>query len=76
MNIYIFQGIDQGLTDDYHSGGGAVVVAASLEDAIKMLPEECEMEVRTDLNSIFNVEYELLADVPARAFIFPDAGCC
>ena len=69
MNVYIWEEVDD-LTDNYHSGGGTVVIANSLEEARKQLPENCSAQ--TD-HPIF--EAELNAITP-RVFVFPNAGCC
>lgn len=74
MNVYIWQRVLQA-SSCYHTGGGVVVLAGSLERAREIAnaepgcaitPEEQPDEVHTLAESI----------VPERVFIMPDAGCC
>jgi len=69
MRMYIWNYIDK-LTNNYHSGGGAVVMASSLERAKSLLVEKGAKEVPEA-----SEEYEVYAN-DERVFIFADAGCC
>ena len=75
MTVFIWSGLSH-LTDNYHHGGGLVVVAESLEQARELfkpplVPAECDA---------FTVEPDRALPVPDDAkeevFIFEDAGCC
>lgn len=82
MNVYIWERLAQ-LTGSYHSGGGAVVVADSLEAARQMVlgyyakemahetdPEPCDVTA-SEPDAVYPCE----AAEP-RLFVFPNAGCC
>jgi len=72
LNVYIFESIDK-LTERYHSDGGAVVVAASIERAKELLKEE-GAEVGFNEGP---THFYPCADAQAeKVFIFPDAGYC
>lgn len=73
MNIYIFEGI-QNLTNNYHSGGGLVVIADSIESALGLAQSE---DVQFTGEEIESVQiYSLKGKAEPKVFIFPDAGCC
>lgn len=72
MNLYVWEYVDA-LTNNYHSGGGLVVIAGSVERAR-------EMAMAKNVNF---AEKELAPDIAAETscdsehcWIFPDAGCC
>lgn len=76
MRMFIWESVD-GLTDNWHDGGAAVVVAPDLERARERLratarkPEACEA-FTTDPDRVFD-----LSGTPAEeVFIFANAGCC
>lgn len=68
MKIYIWEYVKH-LTDNWHHGGGCVVIAKNLEEARQKLPEKCEAQT---------TEPDFTKDIDAEemVFIFPDAGCC
>ncbi len=77
MNLYLFK-LDEGLTDEYHDGGGAAVVASTIEDAIRYLPEACQREAS---NNWVEGRVQMFDLNPAVIYkpqvtIFPDRGCC
>jgi hypothetical protein len=73
MRVYIWERIQE-LTDNYHSDGGLVVVAANLQRAIELA--EAEGVTFSDKETIPTINYSVVADVEEKVFIFPDAGCC
>ena len=77
MNIYIWELIGQGLTSNYHSGGGVAVVAPTRERADELLRESARGDDPLDgeLDPVDAI-YELDGDYEEKVFIFPDAGCC
>lgn len=65
-----------GLTNNWHDGGGTVVIAASLEAARSLLKETPYVRPACE---VFTKEPEYSAPVESqedKVFIFPDAGCC
>lgn len=74
MFVYIFQSIGN-LTDSYHSGGGLVVIASGLQQAIDAARAR---DVSFSPDEIADVKIHELVDenTPAAVYIFPDAGCC
>lgn len=81
MNIYIWDtSTTDGMTADYHSEGGAVVIAESEEEALFLLNKyRREKEFLSD-------SFEEITNLPSRViniltpaekvFLFPNAGCC
>ena len=76
MLMYLWENVGEGLTGNWHSGGGAVVISHDLEGARKLLEKNgvskgCEVFTREpDYKVRVEEEWE------ERIFIFPDAGCC
>lgn len=77
MNIYLFQSISD-LTDNYHDGGSAMVIAESVEKAINSLPVAAQTEASNDwvAGRVRSWPLPLGTVVKPEMFIFPDAGCC
>lgn len=73
MKIFIWQSIENA-TQSFHSGGGVVAVAESLEQAISMAEAE-GVRFGSQYDSE-PVELELSGEQEPRVFVFPDAGCC
>jgi hypothetical protein len=72
MNVYIWNRVDQA-SDSYHSEGGVVVFADSLDEARSLAnaTDGCEI-----LDKEQPDETRACADGPKKVFIMPDAGCC
>ena len=68
--MFIWENVDH-LTDNYHSGGGLAVVAATLERARELAPQGSS--ARTEAPDHV---YMLAEPAEERALVFPDAGCC
>ncbi len=65
-----------GLTNNYHDGGGTVVIAGSLEAARELLKDTGGVTKKCD---VFTEEPDYSIPVGGqedKVFIFPDAGCC
>ena len=73
--MFVWEYVEGGLTDNYHSGGGCVVIADDKDKALQLLADygvgsSCE---------VFKTDPDYSASVDAvedKVFIFPDAGCC
>jgi hypothetical protein len=80
MKLWIWNDISEGLTSNYHSGGGAVVIAETRERAESLLRVEApDLDVSDeDLHPLEPVDaiYDLWGKPDEKVFIFPDAGCC
>ena len=68
MKMFVWEYVN-GLTSNYHDGGGALVIADNLESARKLLGNS---EANTQMPN-FSASVESNEN---RVFIFPDAGCC
>jgi hypothetical protein len=78
VKLFIFRDIGD-LTDNYHDGGSAVVIAADIESAISLLPVASQREASNDYVDGRVREFTLASihdPKQPEAFIFPDAGCC
>jgi hypothetical protein len=71
MNIYIWHYIEK-CTENYHSGGGVVAFAYTLDEAIEHATKAgCSFKETEKPDYIRQCE-----DGEPRVFIMPDAGCC
>lgn len=73
MRMFVWEYVD-GVTPNYHDGGGVVVIAEDVERARKLLLEDGGVQ-----RSEFTDEPDYSTSVGTRkekVFIFPDAGCC
>jgi hypothetical protein len=75
------------MSGNYHSNGGVVIIAASLEDAIDLYNRELEVTDQTidhagsDDATVYNITPRVLKldtteNLEPRVYLFPDAGCC
>jgi hypothetical protein len=65
------------VTENYHAGGGVLVIAESLDKAVAMIPRtngDGDREPKP-LGPPTAV-YELAEDCNPSLLVFPDAGCC
>lgn len=72
--MFVWENVD-GLTNNYHDGGGTVVIADNLEVARKLLVENGVSEGSEVLTESPNYTTSVVSDED-KVFIFPDAGCC
>jgi hypothetical protein len=76
MKVFIWEHI-QKLTDNYHSDGGLVVVAANLQRAIELAEAEGVEFSKGDYDELTPTNvYNTDDSADEKVFIFPDAGCC
>ena len=71
--MFVWENVD-GLTGNYHDGGGTVVIADNLDAARKLLEKQTGKGC-----SAMKDEPDYSASVGSdedKVFIFPDAGCC
>ena len=77
--MFVWENVSYGLTCNYHSGGGCVVIADNKEAALKLLSQP---EMRVDPKcEVFTTDPSYSAPMDSDAiedkvFLFPDAGCC
>jgi hypothetical protein len=79
LNVYIWHNLER-VTDNYHRGGGVVVIAASLDDARAAFLAHYQRCYETDEGSDIETSkpdavYPCESD-ETKVFVFPDAGCC
>lgn len=73
MKAFVWVDIDK-VTDNYHPGGGLLVVAESLEAARALVAEQ----VRSDCAALTDEpdrQFDAVAEAPFHV-VFRDAGCC
>jgi hypothetical protein len=71
--MFVWQYVE-GLTNNYHDGGGTLVIADDLGSARELLKKEVPQG-----SSVFKDDPSYMAPVMSeedKVFIFPDAGCC
>ncbi len=72
--MFVWEVVD-GLTSNYHDGGGVMVIADNLDVARQLLKEN----VTSNKSEVFTREPDYSTSVGSeedKVFIFPDAGCC
>lgn len=74
MNVFIWEDLEQ-VSDNYHCGGGAVIIARDAAEAADLIASTPHLEVSIDEWDRAIVYAGVESDHP-RVFIFPDAGCC
>jgi hypothetical protein len=74
MKLFIFESMLQ-VSDNYHSGGGLVVIAKD-EEHVKELIKFDENITIYDNDWKFVKVYDLKNNEEPKIFVFPDAGCC
>jgi hypothetical protein len=74
MKLFIWNNID-GVSRNYHDGGGLVVIAASLERAREMIVTEDRCKPTC---AALTVDPDLTRECEGEEYfaIHPDAGCC
>lgn len=78
MMLYIFSYLHE-LTENYHDGGGAVVIAPDIAEAINQLPEATRVQANNQWadGRVRAFHLDKMHDVMhPEVFIFEDAGCC
>jgi hypothetical protein len=73
VKIFVWVFVDK-LTDNWHSGGGLVVVAEDEAAARASLLVDNAVDLSADKAP--DHVYELAGVAEPKFFIFPDAGCC
>lgn len=72
--IYIFESVD-GITDEYHDGGGLAIVTAT-GDPQKVF-RDAHPNLEPDFaNAELTATYVVADNEEGRIFVFPDRGCC
>lgn len=87
MKVFIWDYVAN-LTNAYHSSGGLVVVAASLDDA-RVLIKNATIDNDNDVPYSQRIDddckalteppartYDTTEDAAPEVFVFPNAGCC
>lgn len=79
MNLFVWEDCHK-LTDNYHSGGGLLIVARDLERAKEIFTAQYKAEDRYD-RIVFPADppsftWTVPDDSAEVLLVFPDAGCC
>ena len=74
MKLWIFKSLVQ-VSNNYHPGGGCVVVASSLRAAKALIKTVDYLDIPDDAWAEAT-PYLLQGKHKPRVVIFPDAGCC
>jgi hypothetical protein len=72
MNIYIWLRIEHA-SSSYHSAGGVVVIADTLEEAVALAKVQGATIAPSEKPDHI---FELDQSQEKMAIVFPDAGCC
>lgn len=81
MYVFIWKRLS-GLTSNYHSSGGLVVIASDLDAAIKLcredkeIPQDCELFGDDPLVPTARLQLTRSAGFQPKVYVFEDAGCC
>lgn len=73
--MYVWENVNE-LTDNYHDGGGLVIISNDLESARELLTKSIPLKSKCQA---LKVDPSYVTSVTAEKdeiFIFPDAGCC
>lgn len=73
MKVFIWERLEQA-TGNFHSEGGVVAVAESVERA-KELAQNQGVTFGNHYDTTV-IEYELVGEHPEKVIVFPDTGCC
>ena len=74
MKIFILQQVEK-CSNNYHEGGGVVVIAEDIEHAKKVLSEDKNISI-TDSEWRESVMFKLAKKTEPCFWVMPDAGCC
>lgn len=72
MKVFIWNSLDH-VSYSYHSNGGLVVVAQSLERAKELCAEK---DAAVSIDQDPSLALDVTEDAVEAVFVFPDAGCC
>lgn len=73
--MFVWERVSEGLTDNYHDGGGVLVISDNFDTAQELL----KSNVRSLECEVFTQKPSYVTSVTAEddcVMIFPDAGCC
>lgn len=76
MNVYVWQRLKR-VSGNWHSEGGVVAVAGSLDEARELARTEMSDVEEPDIFAAQpDASYVIDGNPMPRVFVFPDAGCC
>jgi hypothetical protein len=73
MKVFVWERLEHA-TNNYHSEGGVIVVAETVERA-KELAQEQGVTFGNQYDTEV-IEYELVGSHEEKVIVFPDSGCC
>lgn len=72
MKVFVWEYLDE-VSGAYHSDGGLLVVAETLDAAVKLAETNPYVKVGDEQPTVV---YETSPDAEERVMVFPNAGCC
>lgn len=76
MYIFIFSYVSE-LTENYHSGGGLVVIAKDKKDVKKIIADNSYIKLTDDdWKTVKKYKLDDIGEYKSDYFVFPNAGCC
>lgn len=75
---YVYSYPDCALTDNWHSGGGLLIVTDSDPDEAWKASPQRELVEKRDAGDLGKPDHvlDVSEDAPDLVLVFPDAGCC
>lgn len=73
--MYVWESVNE-LTNNYHDGGGLVIISNDLESARELLKQSISLKSKCEA---LKVDPDYVTSVTAekdKIFIFPNEGCC
>lgn len=84
MKLYILEAVER-CTDNYHDGGGLVIIAEDLHHAKQMIEKVNRDRIDNQQSHLYTITTEqwhgareliLFSPAEPEIIVFPDAGCC
>lgn len=75
MKIFIWKDVEK-VSESYHSGGGLVVIAESIDRAKHLSRETGYIQDPLPTPDMIMALHPMHRNDPEQLIVFPDAGCC
>lgn len=76
MRLFLFERVEQ-VSENYHPGGGLVIVANSEEHARSLIADSASIKPTDEEWAKVRIYFldDTFGNAP-HVYVFPDAGCC